>query len=155
MTPIPTLGIDPSYAKPIACAYRTGKVWQLFELDPKEPNNWYEDFVVVKHNGVERVVIEGGFVGVNSKVALGLERVRGNLEIVARQAGFTWVRDVAPATWQTAMLSQGHWTPKVHAEIAKQAALRARCELGKQADFCKLTEDMTCAICIAAWGEQQ
>jgi hypothetical protein len=129
------LGIDPAYAKQIAFAYKRGKEWKIESLSPKKPGSWLSLFCQAKAAGVHHVVIEGGFVGINNKVALGLAQIRGALWATATLSGLP-VSYVPPSTWQAAMGAQ---------------ALRARAETGRN----DLNADEQAAVCIAAWGEAQ
>jgi len=145
-----TLGIDPAHAKPIAFAFRTNRMWTVVTLSPDAPADWYELFLSAKRMGVARIVIEDGFIGVNVKTGRALDQIRGGLAAVAKLAKLP-VSMVAPATWQTAMLSQGDWTPKRTPEIEAQAKLRARLETGRDVS----NVDEAAAVCIAAWGDGQ
>ena len=53
------LGIDPSYAKPIVCAWRVGRGWTLATLDPNAPANWQRVILSAHGVGIRHAVIEG------------------------------------------------------------------------------------------------
>jgi Holliday junction resolvasome RuvABC endonuclease subunit len=115
----------------------------------KDVASFADIFEVSRLHGVDTAVIEDGYVGKNPRVALALAMVRGSLAALAQQAGLRPVL-VAPATWQTAMLSQGGWRPTTHKEIIPLVKLRVR-SLHKL----DLAEDEAVAVLLAEWGDAQ
>lgn len=142
------IGIDPAYGKPVAFAYRyreNGR-WAWNVWSDSEHESIQTSLRHAVERGVTHAVIEDGFVGVNAKVSLKLAEVRASLSTIARWEGMAVVT-VMPATWQAATLCQGGWRPMKHAEIVRQAKLRARGVTGRD-----LGEDEAVAVCIAEWG---
>ena len=143
------IGIDPSYAKPVAYAYRWGRCWVVGSVEPEEL--WWrleEVMERAKERAVTRCVIEDGFIGANSQVGMRLAQMRGGLEFKAQGLGLA-TRLVAPATWQRVLEVNGH-RPRVHREIVTVARWRAQLETGKT-----LGEDESVAVCLAVWGEAE
>lgn len=142
------IGIDPSYGKPIAAAWRVNSwQWIVAGVTPMDVRGCVDVITDAASAGVTTVIIEGGYLGVNPKVALKLEHVRAWLAAHAEVAGLKVVT-VAPKTWQVACLTQGNWTPSTHREIVRQAKFRAKAVTGMD-----LSEDRAVAVCLAEWGE--
>lgn len=142
------IGVDPAYAKPNAVAvWLPDGRWEFGEFAADDLTPWRE--LLERHKGLcEVVAIEGGYVGVNRKVSLLLERVRGRIQAYAEAGGYE-VHIVPIQTWVSATLTQGCWTPKTHTEIVAQARRRA---LGVTRRH--VTEDQSVALCLAehaAW----
>jgi len=76
-------GIDPSFAKPIAwaCRMQAGK-WHYGIVQPDRVDVFFALFEKYKPMGIDCVVVEGGYVGPNERVALGLENVRGQRPVL-------------------------------------------------------------------------
>lgn len=142
------IGIDPACAKPIALAWRLGREWQIRSVAWDDSAGIYAVLARAAADGCDTAVIEDGYVGPNSKTALALAVVRGQLSALAVQAGLE-VRMVAPATWQAACLTQGRYRPQTHEEIVRQVALRMR------GHYLNVDEDQGVAVCIAEWGDAQ
>lgn len=144
------IGIDPAVAKPIAFAYRENGGWSHGTVAPDGWDGFRHVFHIARHRaGIDTAVIEDGYVGRNPKVSMQLSMVRGTLSALAQQAGLRPVL-VAPATWQTAMLSMGRWRPKRHREIVEMVQMRVRRLHGLE-----LTEDEAVAVLLAEWGDAQ
>jgi Holliday junction resolvasome RuvABC endonuclease subunit len=140
------IGIDPSYAKPIAWAYCAG-TWEIGAVQPGSLHLFGDVFRAARDRGVTRVVIEAGYVGRNPHVATMLERMRGRLMELSFSVGLA-VEMVHPKTWQAACLSVGRHEPQRHAEIARLAKYRAMGLTGLRLD-----EDRAVAVCLAEWGD--
>ena len=142
------IGIDPSYAKPIAwAAAYNAHVWSSDEVDHNSIDDFVDIFyVVAAHTNIDLCIIEGAYLAKNPKVFAGLTEVRTRIQVMAEQAGLQ-VHIVAPATWQAACLSQGTWRPTKHADIVRMAKVRAKGLTGQE-----LPEDQAVAVCLADWG---
>lgn len=151
------LGIDPSYAKPVAWAVLSDRYqrWGDIELDHLDILFMSEDGVTTgvpywrEQCGLDMAVVEGGYVGPNPKVSLALERVRGELIAMCRLAGLRIL--VAPMPgWYRDSLSWAGRAPRSHDDAVVAATVRARAIVGRD-----LPEDQAMAVCLADWGRCQ
>jgi len=138
------IGIDPSYAKPVAYAYKAGDVWHGGEFDVYAME--VPSLEEAKVNGVTTAIIEDGYVGCNMKVSMRLSEARARIEVLCQRLGWDIVR-VAPTTWHSVLAVNGH-VPKDRASLKAQSKLRATAEIGKPVK----SDDLADAICLAVWG---
>ena len=142
------IAFDPSYAKPVAYAYRTGPSWVTAEL--AAPAVWRGGLTPIFHEAQERgvtcCVIEHSFVGKNIRVAQGLSEVRGAIRAWAGTVGMR-VRLVRAAEWKKVLAVSGY-IPKGRDAQKRRARMVAAEEVGRA-----LNEDQSEAVCMVMWAE--
>lgn len=134
-------GCDPAYAKAILVAWCTSDAeWKTEKLNPTRPLLWQRVWQKMIDDGVRGVAIEGGYVGPNSHVALGLAEMRGMLRLSAMTNGLMTAQPRV-ATWRKILPGKGN---------AKTRAI----ELARETCGRKLSADAAEAMCIALWAQQ-
>jgi Holliday junction resolvasome RuvABC endonuclease subunit len=140
---------DPSYAKPVAYAYRVpGAGWKAADLPASAVwrGGLTRVFEAAKFHGVEYCVIEHAYLAQNVKVTMGLSEVRGALRAWAGTVGMK-VRLVRAVEWKQVLVRSGR-APKGRAAQKKAAREVAALEVG-----CTLNEDQSEAVCMVLWAE--
>ena len=145
------IAFDPSYAKPLACAYRNN-VGELM-VDSFPPYEWgnlidHMDYTMCRQK-TEYCVIEGGHLGKNPRVALKLAEMRGGITAIASTLGYA-VAQVPWRVWVPTVAVNGY-VPQTSNEAIQQAQWHAKNVHGLPA----ITDDEAVAVALCVYGESQ
>ncbi len=141
------VGVDLD-TKRITFAYQDDAKWHTFEADP----NYLKLVIDAIHYdcwqlGVRVAAVEKPYLGVNPATYGKLMAVFGIVVGALEMFGIK-VIEVAPRTWQVAMLTVNGYTPKRRKEIKPASIFRAKAE---GADV--KNDHEADAVCIAVWAQ--